>query len=273
MTFAQLPHEIMRRPGLSAGAKLVWAAVGDRQGRNADAWPSLSRLANDTALCRTAVIRAVRELEEAKMIVVERSGNGKVNRYRIATGLESLPAANRDGGSRESLPRASSDSLPEPTHKNQPMNQPKVPAPQAAGMLPGLPPETDEPKRRSKATGERDTLTAAAVAVWCEVYREAAGGPADQPDGRAVGMLRRLVHKTTGNDLDGLRRRLRLAAGLDGRAAPFPFDRPGGLTVANVVKHWAALGDAIRRPAVGSNTRPRATPKLEEDIHVPIVNG
>ena len=47
---AVLPAALMRRLDLKPSAKLVWAYIHMRQGRNACAWPNVTTIAADTGL-------------------------------------------------------------------------------------------------------------------------------------------------------------------------------------------------------------------------------
>ncbi|MGD8454589.1 MAG: helix-turn-helix domain-containing protein [Phycisphaerae bacterium] len=88
VTYCQLPHELLARPDLSAGAKLAWAMLSDRQAGNGSCWPSLRRLAADVGLSVKATTRAVAELEAAGLLAVaRRAGKGGVtpNHYCVRT--------------------------------------------------------------------------------------------------------------------------------------------------------------------------------------------
>jgi hypothetical protein len=94
-------------------------------------------------------------------------------------------------------------------------------------------------------------------------YREARGQAADRLDGRTIGRLAPWLVKN-GVDVQTWRARIRLAAGLDGRVPPWPFyenrePKAGELTIDNVMKHWAKLGDALRGSNHGCDGRVRTT--------------
>lgn len=97
VTFAKIPHEILRRADLSASAKIVFAAIADRVGQNVDCWPGVTQIAADCGLDRTTVMLAVARLESIGALIVERPpGNPsqRPNRYRI--GRDFRPVENSD---------------------------------------------------------------------------------------------------------------------------------------------------------------------------------
>jgi hypothetical protein len=60
--------------------------------------------------------------------------------------------------------------------------------------------------------------------------------------------------RTNSVDIDAWRTRVRVAAGLDGRNPPWPFNQPGELTLENIMRHWPKLGDAQKGKSRGSST-------------------
>lgn len=80
--FIVAPESILKTPGLSATAKLVYALLRFRQGKNKCCWPGLESIAADLGVSRSAAIRAVAGLEVAGLITVE-GGRRRSSIYRI----------------------------------------------------------------------------------------------------------------------------------------------------------------------------------------------
>jgi hypothetical protein len=92
-TFAPLPNWLLRRPDISASAKIVFARLRQYQGENADCWPSVQTMSAEVGIAGRNVIKQLQALERHGLIVVTRR-TGTSNRYRLATGDE---IATRDG--------------------------------------------------------------------------------------------------------------------------------------------------------------------------------
>lgn len=104
--YAQIPHRIMSRADVGSAAKLVWAAIANRiRFRNA-AFPGVATVMEDTGLSRCTVLRAISELERLRLLLVDRPGRGKANRYRVVAGSDPDPVFDSDwvttGGSNQS---------------------------------------------------------------------------------------------------------------------------------------------------------------------------
>ncbi len=90
--FVKLPYEVLQRSDLTSTAKLVFGVLCDRIGANRTAWPGVRRLAKDCGVTRNTVVRTVRQLESAGLLLVDHvDGNpgGRTNTYRPA-GTSSL---------------------------------------------------------------------------------------------------------------------------------------------------------------------------------------
>jgi hypothetical protein len=81
--FAKLPLAIMRDDRLTPLAKIVYAALGDFQGGNSDAWPSVRTLAPASGATVSGVLKATAQLERLGLVEVHRPGRGKGNHYVI----------------------------------------------------------------------------------------------------------------------------------------------------------------------------------------------
>lgn len=148
--FVKLPVLILRRRDLTAGAKVVYAAIIDRLGTNETAWPGVRTIATDTGMTVPAVIRAVACLRYAGVLLVESAGSGRRQSYRpvpladlppeagkrsrYVSAHDSLPLTKRDrkrsrnvsGGANESCAEAltkralnQTDSLTRPINQTQ----------------------------------------------------------------------------------------------------------------------------------------------------------
>lgn len=78
-----LPEWLERRPELSPGAKLVYARLARFGGRDGSAYPSRETLAEAVGLPLRTVARHLAELKEARLVVADRPGLGRSNRYRF----------------------------------------------------------------------------------------------------------------------------------------------------------------------------------------------
>lgn len=91
--FCQIPNRIAERKDLTATAKLAYAVMADRVGDNGFCWPGMRKLAEDIGVTAPTIVPAIRRLEQAGFIRVERRGRGKVNHYRTQTVKEIAPVA------------------------------------------------------------------------------------------------------------------------------------------------------------------------------------
>ncbi|MBN1341508.1 MAG: helix-turn-helix domain-containing protein [Phycisphaerae bacterium] len=235
-------------------------------------WPAVATLSDLTGLPPRSVIRSLRRMEALGILSTVRGGGrkagtleGQSSQYTFTPNPDlavsvsntdravSVDEVYPDNPSVHTLTEnaAYPDGAVSRTDQNTPKRtkrrarvQPKLP-------FDGSDAEPDE---------QRDNLTRDAVALWVDTYTEARTEAPDKPDGRTIGRLKVLIHEVARGDLAELRRRLRLAAGLDGQVPPWPFDRPGELTVDGVIRHWARLGDALKAGA--SQTRAAGRPDL-----------
>ena len=81
--FIMVPKHIAARTDLPAGAKLVYAAIMDRMGRNEECWPGWRRLARDCGICQETAGGYIARLEAVGLLVVVRQSRGRCNRYRL----------------------------------------------------------------------------------------------------------------------------------------------------------------------------------------------
>ena len=81
--FVQLPNFILRNSDLSAGAKVVYALLLSYGWNNNLCFPGQDRLAQDMGLTRPRVTQLLNELQDVRLIEIERRGQGKTNFYTI----------------------------------------------------------------------------------------------------------------------------------------------------------------------------------------------
>lgn len=79
--FVRLPRAVLRAPGLSDRAKLLYALLLDYARQDGCCWPGLARLRADLGGGHNQLARAVRELEAGGLITRRRRGFGKTTVY------------------------------------------------------------------------------------------------------------------------------------------------------------------------------------------------
>ena len=102
--------------------KLVLLAIADYAGReNNSAWPSVSTLAERCGISRMSAIRAIRELQDAKLIEVETRTN-RTNLYRLpvadSRGYQSDTGFQRDSRGVSESDHGSTTQLPPQYHSD-----------------------------------------------------------------------------------------------------------------------------------------------------------
>ena len=81
--FTQVPNFILKDSKLTAGAKVTYAMFLSYAWNNDSCFPGQDRLAEDMGMSRSRVTEFVGELEKAKLITIQRRGQGKTNLYTI----------------------------------------------------------------------------------------------------------------------------------------------------------------------------------------------
>jgi DNA-binding Lrp family transcriptional regulator len=84
--FAMIPSAVVYNSELHHADIRVYAALADRAGSKRHAWPSLTRLSEDLNMSRSTIVAALKRLEAAHVIVVERNGR-KVNHYHLPSSI------------------------------------------------------------------------------------------------------------------------------------------------------------------------------------------
>jgi hypothetical protein len=118
-SFTQIPNTILRRPELSAGAKLTYMVLLSYAWQQDSCFPGQSTLATDLGAGQRSVIRYLRELQQAGLLRVKRRGLGKTNLYTLArwerTGSAKMALQEMPTLSRPKVPNWH----PKNTHENQ----------------------------------------------------------------------------------------------------------------------------------------------------------
>lgn len=78
-----LPRVVLFNPGLSDGAKLLYAALRGYAWQTEDCWPGQDRLADELGVSGRTVRARMTELVDAGLIDVERRGLNRTNRYLL----------------------------------------------------------------------------------------------------------------------------------------------------------------------------------------------
>lgn len=81
--FTQIPNFILKNPNLSLGAKVTYAMLISYGWHNNFCFPGQDRLATDMGMSRSRTTEFVSELEKARLITIQRRGQGKTNVYTI----------------------------------------------------------------------------------------------------------------------------------------------------------------------------------------------
>lgn len=81
--FTQVPNFILRDPGLSPGAKVVYAMFLSYAWHNESCFPGQERLAQDIGMSRSRVTEFISELSRAGLVTIQRRGQGKTNIYVV----------------------------------------------------------------------------------------------------------------------------------------------------------------------------------------------
>jgi len=176
--FFKLPVDMAAREDLPASAKLVYAAIVDRIGRNATTWAGVRTLAKDTAQDKSTVVEAVRRLAGAGLLICPAAERGKRRHLR----LPSAGAADA-GGECPKNPDTSGD-------------RQRTPVSQKAGQ--GCPKNPDTSVRETRTEPDRPELktgsNGALVALFCDMFREKVGEPFTGDRGKLAGNLKRLAN-------------------------------------------------------------------------------
>ena len=86
ISYVKVPTWLLERTDLPAVAKILWAILADRQGKNGVCWPSLRRLAADSGMAVSTVQLQLAKLESRGLLepIHRQSPGGRSsNRYRV----------------------------------------------------------------------------------------------------------------------------------------------------------------------------------------------
>ncbi len=79
--FTQVPNCLLRNHGLTAQAKIVYAALLSYAWHNDRVFPGQERMAEEIGSSKSSVNRAIIELEKDGWLEIDRRGQGKTNVY------------------------------------------------------------------------------------------------------------------------------------------------------------------------------------------------
>jgi hypothetical protein len=145
--FVKVPSELLARKGLSSTAKLVFAAITDRFGKNGQSWPGLRKISKDVGMSKPAVKRAIDELDKCGLLIVERgAGPHGSNLYSLPTGHDPLPEGGNESllvtkrtrsrivtsGGNESLPQVVTNRVHNQTNEPDQLTRPNIHPPKKA---------------------------------------------------------------------------------------------------------------------------------------------
>ena len=79
--FTRIPNGVLRRQGLSPGAKLAYMGLLSYAWQEGSCFPGQARLAEDLGIGQRTVVRYLKELQAVGLLIVQRRGLGKTNLY------------------------------------------------------------------------------------------------------------------------------------------------------------------------------------------------
>lgn len=79
--FTQVPNFLLRDPGVSANAKVVYSMLLSYAWNNDHVFPGQVRLGKDIGLSQPTIARALKELQQQGWLDIQRRGQGKTNIY------------------------------------------------------------------------------------------------------------------------------------------------------------------------------------------------
>jgi DNA-binding transcriptional ArsR family regulator len=104
--FAMMPLSVLRDPGLSAAAKVLFTLLHHYSGHKQECWPSQEQLAADLGLNQRTIRALLQELEQAELLASTRRGRGMSNVYRLKSPDRQKTSGQRPMTGRKLPPRA-----------------------------------------------------------------------------------------------------------------------------------------------------------------------
>src|SRR6266542_3706586 len=80
--FTQIPNILLKSP-LTSNAKVVYAQLLSYAWTNDRCYPGQVRMAEDVGISQSTINRALKELEDAGWLSIEKRGQGKTNIYTL----------------------------------------------------------------------------------------------------------------------------------------------------------------------------------------------
>ena len=152
--FVRLPRAVLRAPGLSDRAKLLYALLLDYAREDGCCWPGTDRLRADLACGHNQLGRAARELEAGGLVVRRRRGFGRTTVYSLPP-LSGTPPTTAPPRIRRSLPARPVEALLAPPSSSSPARAPDRPARPAPAVQPH--PDRDRPGAPIRGTQDLET--------------------------------------------------------------------------------------------------------------------
>lgn len=98
----ELTNAVWELTDIEPTAKLVLLRLADMANHTGRAWPSVSRLVNDTGLARSSVFRILKNLEDRHLVI--RASSGSTNNYFVSVGGVHSPTMTLQGSDHETSP-------------------------------------------------------------------------------------------------------------------------------------------------------------------------
>ena|SRR3990167_6176676 len=144
---AEVLSALCATPGLTPSAVLVWCALRAHAGTSGEAWPSRATLERETNQTRSVVYRALRELENSRLIETVKESHGGIPVRRV---LDPQTRSASEPGSPENRPPVHQRTTPgSPTDRPRFTSEPPPGSPvnrvsSLQGVLKNLEPENLE---------------------------------------------------------------------------------------------------------------------------------
>ncbi len=211
--FVQVPRDVLGRKDLTPTAKLVFAEIVDRMRGKPTSWPGVRTIADSIGMTDKPVTCAIRVLERAGFLVVDRRDSGQCNIYSLPQPATEKRRTSSDGPSPANRRNKSDGPKQESAGECTTLFQREAPdiLRSSAGETPTEAPEKLRRKqtRRKKQTTSSSTCTTrtsahpALTAYFCGRWSELIGGGGSYAfDGKRDGQAIKRILEAVDNDLD-----------------------------------------------------------------------
>ena len=209
--FYKLDQGLAARRDLTATAKIVFAVIRDRIGKNEKCWPGERTLARDAGIDRSTVRDCIRRLTEAGLLEVNRRGTGLAPHYSIPdeTGGRIQPVEESDR--LENPTTGGGRTQPEPVGRSNLNQKDPLTRPRSGAASP-LYCEDSSPKRPTRRKASPPDPSVKKFIDWFfERYREIHGRKYIVRGGKDGEIVKRLLGQLEGDGVDPLRELQRAA--------------------------------------------------------------